>query len=95
MKTNLIYTLYRFLYANVGMNGRISDGGIWARCDLKDSLENNTLILPKAENLPGTTNKVPFHIVADDAFPLGMHLMKPFSQAAVANNKPNRIFNYR
>lgn len=85
----------RFLYANVGINGRVSDGGVWEKCDLKESLLNNTLNLPDPENLPGTTEKVHYHIVADAAFPLGKNLMKPYSQAAVSNNKENRIFNYR
>lgn len=73
----------------------MSDGGVWAKCDLRESLVNNSVNLPEPENLPGTTQKVHFHIVADAAFPLGINLMKPYSQAAVSNNTANRIFNYR
>lgn len=77
------------------MNGRVSDGGVWARCDLRDSLESNSLNLPEPKNLPGTNDKIPFHIVADAAFPLGMNLMKPFPKAQECNNIPNRIYNLR
>lgn len=91
----LLYFEFRILYANVGMNGRVSDGGIWARCDLKTRLETNSLNLPDAACLPGSSIKTNYHIVSDDAFPLGLNVMKPYSQKNVTGNIPNRIFNYR
>lgn len=77
------------------MNGRVSDGGIWNSCDLKEQLETNQINLPDATPLPGSNTHINYHIVADSAFPLGTRIMKPFSQKDVSNNIPNRIFNYR
>ncbi|CAL1296086.1 unnamed protein product [Larinioides sclopetarius] len=49
--------------------------------------------LPCVENIPGTNIAVPYVIVADDAFPLEQHLMKPYPGQQVEISK--RIFNYR
>ena len=64
---------YEFLYVDVGINGRNSDGGIWSRCPLK-----NALNIPKPRALPGRLNKTPYVCTGDDAFPLSLHIMKPF-----------------
>ena len=51
---------YQFLYAEVGMNGRNSDGGAWAQSPLRIELENNTLKLPKPTPLSGDLDDIPF-----------------------------------
>ena len=84
---------YEFLYAEAGVNGRNSDGGIWDQCKLKKALENGTLNIPCPQNLPGRANDVPFVITGDDAFPLKTYLMKPYPQKGLTLEK--RIFNYR
>ena len=57
----------------------------------------NTLNLPSDELLPGdnilTSNRMPYVIVGDDAFPLKRHIMKPYAQRGLSDGK--RIFNYR
>ena len=45
--TAVVCPEYQFLYSEVCMNGRNSDGGDWAQSPLKKALENNTLNLPK------------------------------------------------
>lgn len=84
---------YKILYANVGANGRVSDGGVFNNCGLSTSMQENTLNLPPPESLPGRTKQVPYVIVADDAFALKPYLMKPYP----FRNQPgiNRIYNYR
>lgn len=84
---------YKFLYVDVGCNGRISDGGVFANCSLSKALENNTLNIPQPKPLRGQSNSVPFVIVSDDAFPLKSYLMKPFPFRNQPG--PNRIFNFR
>ena len=37
---------YKFLYVDVGCNGRVSDGGIFNRCSLYHALETGTVELP-------------------------------------------------
>lgn len=79
---------YRFIHADVGMNGRVSDGGVWSRISLKKKLFGNEIILPA----PAPFN---YPIVGDAAFPLSTKLMKPYSTNLMENNKERRIFNYR
>ncbi|GBO17788.1 hypothetical protein AVEN_25909-1, partial [Araneus ventricosus] len=78
---------------NVGTNGRISDGGAWGKCKLKLALDRNTVNIPEDNNLALTTTKVPYVIVADDAFPLSVNLMKPYPGRGL--NDKEMIFNYR
>ena len=84
---------YKFIYTDVGCNGRISDGGVFKNCNLYHALEQNSLNIPKESTLPGTEQAFPFVIVADDAFPLKQYLMKPYSQQGLTPEK--RVFNYR
>jgi len=37
---------YKFLYVDVGCNGRVSDGGNFDRCSLNHALETGTVELP-------------------------------------------------
>lgn len=69
---------YRFIYVDVGGQGRISDVGIWDRCSLKRGLDNNLLSVPKPRKIPNSNKVLPFMLVGDDAFPLKAHLVKPY-----------------
>ena len=84
---------YKFTFLDVGCNGRISDGGVFANCTLSEALRSGSLDLPPPQPLPGRETKVPYVIVADDAFPLSKHIMKPFP----FRNQPEtvRVLNYR
>ncbi|KAG8177541.1 hypothetical protein JTE90_023446 [Oedothorax gibbosus] len=80
------------VFVDVGTNGRMSDGGVWAKCAPKAALEINDLHVPPATNLPGANVKFPYVIVADDAFPLSQNIMKPYPGKGVGDRQ--RIFNY-
>ena len=69
---------YQFLYAEVGMNGRNSDGETWAQSPLRKALENNTLNLPKSMPLSGVLDDIPFVCLGDDALSLVTYMMKPY-----------------
>lgn len=84
---------YKFTYYNVGVNGRISDGGVFRESNLNKALTNNTLNLPPNKALPGRTIKMPHVIVADDAFPVTGHIMKPYPNRGLSHSQ--KIFNYR
>lgn len=73
---------YCFRYIDVGASGRSSDGGIFRNSSLKSALENKLLNIPNDG-----------FFVADDAFPLTLQLMKPYSRRQLT--KEQRIFNYR
>lgn len=59
---------YKFLYVDVGRNGRFSDGGVFNRCNFAQAMDNNQLGLPQPIALPGRSLPVPHVLVADDAF---------------------------
>lgn len=54
----LIDAEYNFLYANIGCQGRISDGGVLRDSGLFKKLENNSLNLPAHSTLPGKNKKI-------------------------------------
>ena len=86
---------YKFTYVEVGSEGRASDAGVWKSSSLFKALydQQNPLDLPGPVQIDGIDEPVPYFIVADDAFPLTTHVMKPYSRTNLS--APQRIFNYR
>ena len=94
---------YKFLIAEVGCQGRISDVGVFRNSAFNLALSNNSLNLPDPKPLPatndpfcGTTSKpkkIPMVFVADDAFPLIKHSMKPYGRKDFSDQE--RVFGYR
>ena len=89
----LVDANYKFLYIDVGCNGRISDGGVFRNCYLSKALEQNSLNIPSVGELPNDGRKLPYVIAGDDTFPLKTYLMKPYPHQHLSREK--RIFNYR
>ncbi|GFW89955.1 protein ALP1-like [Trichonephila clavipes] len=78
---------------DVGTNGRVSDGGVWGKSKLRQAITNGDMNIPEAAALPGSASKLPFVIVADDAFPLMPNIMKPYPGSNLS--KECLVFNYR
>lgn len=72
----------KFVYVDVGTNGRANDGSVFRLSTLKIAIDKNSLHLPNE-----------YVIVAGDAFPLSTNLMKSFSRRNLSLEE--RIFNYR
>lgn len=89
----LVDAHYRFMYVDVGAQGRSSDAGVWDRCKLREYLEKEKLQVPPPDTLPFADQKVPYVIVGDDAFPLKNYLMKPYPGQNLSVEQ--RIYNYR
>lgn len=85
---------YNFIFADVGCQGRISDGGVFKNSLLWQKINNEELHFPKSEALPGRQNIIPYVIIGDDAFALHQHIMKPYS-GVHPKGSMERIFNYR
>jgi hypothetical protein len=88
----IVDAYYCFIYVNVGCQGRISVGGVFRNTEFYRQLENDLYLQDGA--LPGRTIPVPYTLVADDAFPLTGHTMKPYA-TDLNTGSPKRIFNYR
>lgn len=74
----LVDAKLRFIYVDVGTNGRISDSGVWNKCFLKNHLDRNVLHIPSPAPLPGTLDNYPFVIIGDKGFPLSQKLLIPY-----------------
>jgi len=84
---------YEFLMVHVGTNGRASDAGLFSELEFFERLKKKDLGIPEAEQLPGYDPKMPYVLVADDAFPLMENIMKPYSHTTMKEEEI--IFNYR
>lgn len=93
---------YQFIFVDVGCQGRISDGGVYRHSHFYKALEKNELGLPDDSPLPQSTDPafidqvyepMPYVFLGDEAFPLGKHCMKPYSQINLTPRK--RVYNYR
>ncbi|XP_063808935.1 uncharacterized protein LOC135016457 [Pseudophryne corroboree] len=81
---------YNFLYVDVGKNGRASDGGSFKDTLFYERLVSRSLELPPASHC---TNGLNFVFVADEAFALHEHVMKPYPKRGLTTEK--RVYNYR
>ncbi|XP_063788473.1 uncharacterized protein LOC134943713 [Pseudophryne corroboree] len=81
---------YEFIFLDVEKNGRCSDGGSLKNTRFYDRLTTNSNHLPPVEQ---TKHGLGFVFVADEAFALLEHIMKPYPQRVL--NHDRRIFNYR
>ncbi|KAF9813302.1 hypothetical protein SFRURICE_015784, partial [Spodoptera frugiperda] len=83
----LVNARKEFLMVDVGINGRISDGGVLFYSKFWQSYEQGLLNLPNPINLSNMTHLFPCVFVADEAFALGLNLMKPYSQKYCSSNE--------
>lgn len=91
----VVNALYQFIYVNVDINGRISDGGIFHDSDFAQLLNNsqNPLNIPEDKPLPGMDESMPYILLTDNAFPLQKHILKPYLSRNLTHDE--QIFNYR
>lgn len=66
----LVDSNYNFVFADIGGQGRISDGGIFQHSLLWQPIDNGTLNLPPDTPLPGREINVSYVFVCDGAFAL-------------------------
>ncbi|XP_049769167.1 uncharacterized protein LOC126106816 [Schistocerca cancellata] len=69
---------YRIIYADVGTQGRISDGGVLKGTSFYKMLETKNLNIAPSTPLPGRSKPVPYVFIADEAFGLEENIVKPF-----------------
>lgn len=84
---------YECIYADVGTNGRISDGGVWNKCSLSQGIEDGSVSFPPTKCFPYGVTKIPYVFVGDDAFALKKNMTKPYAQNSLTVEK--RVYNYR
>lgn len=83
----LVDAQLRFIFVDIGTNGRVSDSGIWNRSSLKMHLENNSIHVPEPAPLPHSNMNFPFVIVGDEGFSLSSHLLIPYAKESFRGRK--------
>lgn len=85
----------RFIYVDIGKNGRASDGGVWSDCDLRHRIDAGDIGIPEPAALPPKFDgpPIPYHIIADEAFPLKCYMMKPYARRGL--DDAHLTYNYR
>lgn len=63
---------YNFIYVDVEYNSRIRDGGFNNNSSLCKAVDQNLLNFPQHAELPKSEKKLPYGIVANDAFRLSL-----------------------
>lgn len=84
---------YEIIMADIGTNGRISDGGVLGNTEFRQRLVQGTLNIPDNESPAMSNHQLPYVFVGDEAFALRPDFMKPYAQKDLNHEK--RIFNYR
>ncbi|KAK3758976.1 hypothetical protein RRG08_005602 [Elysia crispata] len=82
-----------FFVIDVGEYGRNSDGAAFKTSDFGKAFMNKELDLPNPSLIPGTDEEMPYHFVADEAYPLNLNIMRPFDGRNLNNTR--RVFNQR
>ncbi|XP_012546308.1 uncharacterized protein LOC105841711 [Bombyx mori] len=87
---------YCFIWVDVGAYGKDSDSGVFKETSLFKKLLDNLLSIPEPRSITNNENdayKLPYVIVADEAFGITKNLMRPYGGKMLSKEK--RIFNYR
>ena len=85
---------YHFILVDIGEAGRHSDGGTLSHSSFGQAPDGQQLSLPEGRPLPGTTQPcLPYVIVADEAFPLKMNMLRPYPGKNLSESCA--VFNYR
>lgn len=85
---------YCFLMLNIGAEGRRSDGGVFRNSDIDIRFKNKNMNLPEPNQVGVNGLKLPYVIVADEAFALTPYMMRPFPRSKNLDFR-KKVFNYR
>ncbi|XP_039968628.1 putative nuclease HARBI1 [Bactrocera tryoni] len=89
----IVNAKYQFLMVEPGANGRVSDGGVFGNTIFSTMLDDGKLKIPSPTKPSGFEKELPYVFVADDAFALSEHFMKPYSQSGLTQHQQQ--YNYR
>lgn len=87
---------YRFTFVDVGIQGSISDSGVFRHTNWGNAIVNETMPTPPPRPLPNSADlsPMPYFYVGDEAFPLLPNLMRPYPRRNL-NTLEHKVFNYR
>ena len=95
----LVDANYKFILIDVGQYGSNADGGVFQRSEFGRRFLNRELEIPPPKIIADAPEigLLPHCIVADEAFPLRIDLMRPYPRRSRHENLPEdkAVFNYR
>ena len=96
----LVDANYKFLYVDIGCQGRLSDEAVYRNCSFYKSLTTGQLKIPAVREFLDLSDmndsflnqnsrqfKMPYVTVVDDAFPLSRNCMKPYPKKKLKYSK--------
>ena len=90
---------YKFIFIDVGQYGSNADGGVFQCSEFGKAFLNRELDIPQPKVISDFPEMglIPHCIVADEAFPLRIDLMRPYPRRNKNENLPEdkAVFNYR
>lgn len=89
----ICYSDYKFVLDDIGATRRQSDGGIWSRSTMGQAFAEGQIDVPLPDRVT-EGSILPYVLVADEAFQLTNHMMRPFPGKG-GLTKEKGIFNYR
>lgn len=84
----------KFIYVDIGSYGKEGDSGIFSRSSLYKLIKQGNYFPPN-ENLPTSSQTLPYVHVGDEAFHLETHMMRPYTRGEARKDYEKTIFNYR
>ncbi|XP_076049528.1 uncharacterized protein LOC143030254 [Oratosquilla oratoria] len=84
---------YEFIMADIGTNGRVSDGGVIDNTEFGKRPKDEKLCIPHESITANSECVLPYVLVSDEAFALRPDFLKPYYQKDLDNEK--QVFNYR
>lgn len=83
----------RLLVIDIGAFGRRSDGGIFTDSEMCAKFRSKNMNVPPPQIISDCNPfKLPYVVVADEAFPLEDGIMRPYPRASLGSYE--RIYNY-
>lgn len=83
---------YCFIWIDVGAYGKDSDSGVFKETSLFKKLSENSLNIPEPRSITNNESdayKLPYVIVADEAFGMTKNLMRPYGGKMLSLEKKN------
>lgn len=83
-----------FTIVDIGAEGRQSDGGVFRNSEIGKCFEQNLFKLPNPKQVEIGGPELPYVLVADEAFPLSLYMMRPYPRSGKFDIG-KKVFNYR
>lgn len=89
----VVDTNYNFVFIDVGAYGKECDSAVFKETEFWKRIVGDKLNIPRPKQLPGAGSELPYVFVADEAFGLHQHVLRPYGGHQLDSIKKN--FNYR